>query len=175
VSGAAIFKGNAKLGLIPNKIFGTLDTEPKHAGFTLNSDTPYAPVLLDLKDGPIVVELPPGPLIVVAMDINQRSVADMGVPGPNAGKGDKFVLLPPDYKGEIPSGYLSATATSNRMLVGIRSLPVGGDVAAANERIKTVKVRPLNPSAGWVEPKWLDLTPVRTRRSRNREGQTIRT
>jgi hypothetical protein len=160
VSGAAIFKGNAKLGIVPNKVFGTLDTEPKHVGFTLNSDTPYASVLLDLRDGPIVVELPAGPLIVVCMDINQRWVADMGVPGPNAGKGDKFVLLPPDYKGEMPSGYLTATATSNRMLVGIRSLPVGGDLAAANERMKTVKVHPLNPPAGWTEPKWLNLTPA---------------
>ena len=63
VSGSAIFKGNAKLGIIPNKVFGTLDTQPKQVGFTLNSDTPYAPLLLDLSQGPIVVELPAGPLI----------------------------------------------------------------------------------------------------------------
>src|SRR5271169_4134517 len=35
VSGAAIFKGNAKLGLVPNKVFGTLEAQPKHIGFTL--------------------------------------------------------------------------------------------------------------------------------------------
>src|SRR6185437_7342780 len=44
VSGAAIFKGTAKLGIITNKVSGTLDTKPKHVGFTLNSDTPYAPL-----------------------------------------------------------------------------------------------------------------------------------
>jgi hypothetical protein len=55
VSGAAIFKGNAKIGVIPNKSFGTLDTQPKHVGYTLNSDTPYAPLLLDLTDGPMVL------------------------------------------------------------------------------------------------------------------------
>jgi hypothetical protein len=54
VSGSAIFKGNAKLGIIPNKVFGTLDTQPKHVGFTLNSDTPYAPLLMDLSDGPFL-------------------------------------------------------------------------------------------------------------------------
>jgi hypothetical protein len=58
-------------------------------GYTLNSDTPYAPLLLELTDGPMVIEMPPGPLICVAMDLNQRWVADMGLPGPDAGKGGK--------------------------------------------------------------------------------------
>jgi len=82
VSGLAIFKGNEVLGLRANSVFGTLATEPKHVGLTLNSDTPYAPLPLDLRDGPMVIELPPGPLICVAMDVNQRWVADMGLPGP---------------------------------------------------------------------------------------------
>lgn len=159
VSGAGLFKGNAKVGVFPNKTFGTLDTQPRHVGFTLNSDTPYAPLLVDLKDGPMVIEMPPGPLICIAMDLNQRWVADMGLPGPDAGKGGKHLLLPPGYKGDVPAGYHTATSTTYRMLVGVRSLPVGGDVPAAIERIKTVKVHPLNPSATWTEPKWLDLTP----------------
>jgi hypothetical protein len=45
------------------------------------------------------------------------------------------------------------------MLVGIRSLPVGGDVPAAVERIKTVKIHPLKPTPGWPVTTWLDLTP----------------
>lgn len=45
------------------------------------------------------------------------------------------------------------------MLAGIRSLPVGGDVKGAIERLKTVKVRPLKPSPSWKVPTWLDLTP----------------
>lgn len=63
VSGLAIFKGNAALGVEPNTVFGTLDALPQHVGLTLNSDTPYAPLLLDVRDGPMVIELPPGPLI----------------------------------------------------------------------------------------------------------------
>jgi hypothetical protein len=43
------------------------------------------------------------------------------------------------------------------MLGGVRSLPVGGDVQAASDRILTVKVHPLDPPAGWTEPTWLDL------------------
>lgn len=160
VSGAAIFKGNAKLGIVPNKVFGTLDTLPKHVGYTLNSDTPYAPLILDLSQGPMVVELPPGPLICIAMDINQLWVADLGVPGPAAGKGDKVVFLPPGYKGAPPAGYRVANSPSNKMLVGIRSLPANGDVAGAIARIKTAKVYPLAQAAHPPAVTWLDLTPI---------------
>ena len=45
VSGHAIFVGNEKIGIVPNKVFGTLDSKPKHVGFTLNSDTPTPPPL----------------------------------------------------------------------------------------------------------------------------------
>jgi hypothetical protein len=157
VSGHAIFVGNAKIGIVPNKVFGTLDSQPKHVGFTLNSDTPYAPVLIDLSNGPMVIELPPGPLICVSMDVNQLWIADLGLPGPAAGRGDKVIFLPPGYKGTPPSGYRVANSPSNTMLVGIRSLPVGGDVPKAIDLIKTVKVHPLN---GSTELQWLDLTPM---------------
>ena len=159
VSGSAIFKGNENIGIVRNQAFGTLDTKPMHVGFTLNSDTPYAPLLMDLSDGPLVVELPPGPLICIAMDVNQLWVADLGLPGPAAGKGDKVVFLPRGYD-STPAGYRVANSPSNKMLVGIRSLPVNGDVAGAIERIKTVKVHPLKPTPGWPETKWLDLTPI---------------
>jgi hypothetical protein len=132
VSGAAIFKGNEEIGLVDNKVFGVLDTKPRHVGFTLNSDTPYGPVQLDLSAGPFVVELPPGPLIVVAMDVNQRWVADMGIPGPDEGKGGKHVILPPGYSGKVPAGHHVWKSPTNHVMVGVRSLPVDGDVAGAS-------------------------------------------
>jgi hypothetical protein len=98
VSGAAIFKGNAKVGIIPNKVFGTLDSKPMHLGFTLNSDTPYAPLLMDLSGGPMVVELPPGALILHCHGREPAMERDLGLPGPAAGKGDKVVFLPPGDK-----------------------------------------------------------------------------
>jgi hypothetical protein len=146
-------------GVVANRVFGTLETEPKHKGLTLNSDTPYAPLPMDLRMGPMVIELPPGPLICTAMDVNQRWVLDMGLPGPDAGAGGRHLLLPPGYQGEIPDGYNVGRSTSYRVLGGIRALPVEGDVKGAVARLKTVKVHPLNPTPGWAEPTWLDLTP----------------
>jgi hypothetical protein len=159
VSGLAIFNGNNVLGVIENRVFGTLETQPKHKGLTLNSDTPYAPLLLDLRDGPMVIELPAGPLICIAMDLNQRWVLDMGLPGPDAGGGGRHLLLPPGFDRQVPDGYYTGRATTYRVLGGIRSLPIGGDVQAASDRLKTVKVHPLEPQPGSEDPSWLDLTP----------------
>lgn len=156
VSGYAILKGNLKIGIVPNKVFGTLDTQPKHVVFTANSDTPYAPLFLDLSDGPMVVELPPGPLICIAMDINQQWIADLGVPGPAAGKGDKVIFLPPGYRGKVPSGYRVERSSSNMMLVGIRALPAKGDIDGAMALIRTVKVHPPGKDTKLT---WLNLTP----------------
>lgn len=44
VSGAAILRGNADIGVVDNTVFGILDTKPRHVGFTYNSDTPYGMV-----------------------------------------------------------------------------------------------------------------------------------
>ncbi len=159
VSGEAILQGNLDINIKPNTVFGTLDTKPLQIGYTLNSDTPYGPVLLDLSKGPMVVELAAGPLIVVAMDVNQRWVADMGIPGPDAGKGGKHLILPPGYTGKVPDkGYYIWKSSSNNLTVGVRSLPAGGDVPDAIERIKTVKVYPLGNEKQASSIQWLDLT-----------------
>jgi hypothetical protein len=159
VSGAAVFQGTAKAGVEVNKKFGYMDTQPRHVGYTLNSDTPYGAVLLDLKIGPMVIELPPGPLLGAALDINQRWIADMGIPGPDAGKGGKHLILPPGYKSQVPSRFHVGRATSLRVVGGMRSLPEKGDVAGAVERLKSIKVYPLKKPAGWTDPTWFDMTP----------------
>jgi hypothetical protein len=103
------------------------------------------------------VELPEGPLIGVANDLNFRWVIDMGLPGPDAGKGGKHIILGPAYKAEVPAGYYSGQATTNRVFLIVRSLPLKGDLKAALERIQTVKIQPLNPPARWA-PKWINVT-----------------
>ena len=158
VSGIALFKGMRAAGVLDNKVFGVLDAKPQHVGFTLNSDTPYAPVLLDLTAGPISIEIPPGPLVVVTIDIHQRWVADMGLPGVDAGNGGKHLIVPATYKGKLPAGYHVHRAYANHVMVAVRSIPTDGNVEAAVARIKTIKVRPLNAPAGFTDPEWPDLT-----------------
>ncbi len=51
------------------------------------------------------------------------------LPGPDAGKGGKHLILPPGYKGEVPAGYFVGRSLSFKVLVVIRSLPVKGGVS----------------------------------------------
>jgi hypothetical protein len=167
VSITATWKGNVAAGLTTNNQFIILRGSPKQFVFTPNSDTPYEGANIDLTDGPMVVELPHGPLMCVVNDMNQRYVMDMGLPGPDAGKGGKHLILPPGYKGEVPAGYFTGTPTTNRVLLLIRAIPPGGDVEAAIAMLKTAKLYPFaNPAAAsrvtWCEvgDKHVDFTPV---------------
>ncbi|MBP9925644.1 MAG: DUF1254 domain-containing protein, partial [Cyclobacteriaceae bacterium] len=72
---------------------------------TGNTSTLYLAPVLDLKEnGPMVVEAPPG-LLGGFNSAWFEYITDIGVFGPDKGKGGKFLVLPPDYKGNIPSGY----------------------------------------------------------------------
>jgi hypothetical protein len=99
---------------------------------TPNSDVIYAMSYLDLgKDGPIVFEAPAG-LQGILLDFWQRpipgptadgrqSFGDVGFFGPDGGKGGKFLLLPPGYKGTAPQGYFVFRSATNDVFVFLRS------------------------------------------------------
>ncbi len=94
--------------------------DPKSGWLTANDTTIYAFVNIDLTDEPVAIEIPPGAIVGLLDDFWQRSVTDVGLPGPDAGKGGTFLLLPPDYDGEVPaSGYyvLHATMHNHNLLV----------------------------------------------------------
>ena len=66
---------------------------------TPNSETLYGATFLQLDtDGPTVVEAPPGVLGLVD-DMWMRPVEDIGLGGPDAGKGGKYLFVPPGYDG----------------------------------------------------------------------------
>jgi hypothetical protein len=66
---------------------------------TANATTPYMLSWLNLaKMGPVVIEIPAGPSAGFVDDLWQRPVTDMGLPGPDRGKGGKYLLLGPDQK-----------------------------------------------------------------------------
>jgi len=72
---------------------------------TGNTESLYAFFVFDLKkDGPTVFEVPPG-VMGPLDDHNFLFVADIGPTGKDQGKGGKYLLLPPDYEGDVPDGY----------------------------------------------------------------------
>jgi hypothetical protein len=77
---------------------------PRTLVLTANNNTSYGNMLIDLHDGPLILETPPAVLGIVA-DSWQRWVVDVGLTGPDKGKGGKYLFLPPGYDGEVPDGY----------------------------------------------------------------------
>jgi len=113
---------------------------------TPNTDTVYAFSVFDLeKDGPTVIEVPPGSGPGTVNDAYFRFVVDMGAPGPDKGKGGKYLILPPGYKGDVPNGYFVAQSTSYINMQVLRGFLVNGKPdAAAKMFSESVKVYPLS-------------------------------
>ena len=106
--------------------------DPNSVWLTANDTTIYAFVNLDVAQGPVVIDIPPGAIVGLLDDFWQRSLADVGLPGPDGDKGGKFLLLPPDYDGEVPSsGYHVLQATMNNHNLLVRGILVNNDVADA--------------------------------------------
>ena len=102
---------------------------------TANTETVYTIGWLDTHGGPLVLEVPPHMLGFID-DFWERYVGDIGNAGPDKGKGGKYLLLPPDYVGDVPEGYFVLRSRTYGNLLGVRAFVVGGDVRAAADSVK---------------------------------------
>jgi hypothetical protein len=102
---------------------------------TANSTTVYCMTELDVKNGPMVVEVPPGVLGPVD-DAYFRFVTDIGVTGPDQGKGGKYLFVHRDYKGPIPDGYFVAKTPTYRNLMFFRAFVKDGNLKGTADAVK---------------------------------------
>src|SRR5215468_10958731 len=118
---------------------------------TPNSDVIYAMSYLDLgKDGAMVFEAAPG-LQGILLDFWQRPIpgpgkfaGDVGLPGPDGGKGGKFLILPPGYEGPVPEGYFVYRSGTNNVFVFLRSFYQDPkDLGPAVKVMEAAKIYPL--------------------------------
>lgn len=83
----------------------------KNQTLTPNPDAIYLMAFYDTKDvGPVVLEIPPsgeGTIVGSIDDWWQTAIEDVGPAGADKGKGGKYLLLPPDFKGKAPPGYIA--------------------------------------------------------------------
>jgi hypothetical protein len=124
----------------------------RHGFLTANNVTPYTIASLTLKDGPIVVEVPAATDKVgyfgTILDAWQLPVADVGPAGDDQGKGGKYLLLPSDYKGEVPAGYRAYRLNTTSVALAFRPVAKEGvsdeDVAAYSQTLKSYKLADLS-------------------------------
>jgi hypothetical protein len=136
---------------------------------TPNSDVLYAMSYVDLgKDGPLVMEAPPM-LQGILLDYWQRPIpvdggkffGDVGLAGPDGGKGGKFLILPPGYKGEVPEGYYVYRSGTNNVFVFLRGFYEDPkNLTPAVEHLEKTKIYPLNGEASAKPMKFPDASGV---------------
>ena len=122
---------------------------PKAELLTANNVTPYILAMTNLKKGPVVLEVPPKTdkalLYGQIVDHWQYAIADVGPIGVDKGKGGKYLLLPPDYKGKIPKGYFVLHSPSYRVYLAFRSVKApNATIKDAYEYAKKIKMYYLN-------------------------------
>ena len=96
-------RGYAEGGFPSNQGFGISETlaDARSLFLTPNTVVVYCWGNLDVKDGPMVLEVPPG-VLGILNDAHWRWVNDLGLTGPDQGKGGKYLVVPPGYKGTLP-------------------------------------------------------------------------
>jgi hypothetical protein len=128
---------------------------------TAQSTTPYAMAEIDLKNGPVVVEIP-GPVLGILDDAFSRYVSDIGLVGPDQGKGGKYLFIGPDYEGDIPEGYFVAKSETYRHWLLMRVFVKDGDLEGSVIELKEgFRAYPLAQANNPPKQKVVDLSGVK--------------
>jgi hypothetical protein len=140
----AIWQGFKRAGVADNTVLLFSELMDANSLFlTANADTIYFWTVIDVTGGPVVFESPPMCLGIID-DMWFRWVTDIGLPGPDRGEGGKYLLVPPEYKGELPaSGYNVAKVRTTRAILLGRMFLEDNDPKRPTELIKkTLKIYP---------------------------------
>ena len=139
-------------------------TEEKLGILTANATTPYVIAFNDLgRSGPVVIDVPAGPTGGLVNDFWQRPVIDLGLAGPDKGKGGKYLILGPGQS--KPEGvdvdYVYHSGTNN-ILYGIRILtpdPIEGKRLLSEFRAYPVANPDKKSKYSKVDKEWFQYQP----------------
>lgn len=139
----------------------------KNQTLTPNPDVVYINPLYDTRKGPVVLEIPPAEgtsSITGSLDDGwQTAIEDIGPAGVDKGKGGKYLILPPDYKDKVPTGYIPMPSSTYTGFAILRSNLTDGspnDLKRAIDYGKRVKIYPYSQMANPPATKFVDLLEV---------------
>ncbi|GAA1416514.1 DUF1214 domain-containing protein [Catellatospora coxensis] len=147
---AAMRAGLRNVGVTSARQIGVTAPRPSSLYLTPDPDLTYGQTFLNLDtDGPTVVEVPPNTLCAVD-DFWFRHVTDLGLTGPDQGRGGKYLFLPPDHEEEVPDGYYTFRSPTFTNRAVFRALD-------GVEAIRQVRVYPLAQAAYPPPNEFVDL------------------
>jgi len=141
----AMLNGHVEIGFTANKTVGITETlmNARSLWLTPQTTTPYVHAEVDVKNGPVVIEI--GSVVLGLLDdAFFRYVSDIGVPGPDKGKGGKYLVVGPDYEGDTPDGYFVIHTKTYRHWLLMRIFVKNGETQKAVDNFKnTFRIYPL--------------------------------
>jgi hypothetical protein len=156
----AACNGLDSIGIKANEGIGITEdlTDARSLLLTPNTTTVYGFACMDLTDGPMVLTVPSGVLGPVD-DANFRWVTDVGLTGPDAGKGGSYLFVPPDHTDSYPTdGYFVHKPATNTLLLFFRAFVQNGDIKAAVDHVKQgTNLHPLHAMTETGEPPKVDF------------------
>jgi hypothetical protein len=134
----------------------------KNQSLTPNTTVRYLYIFLNTKDGgPVVLDVPAGAngtsLLGTISDAWQVPLTDVGFEG----KGGRYLVLPPDYTGEVPSGYIPVPCKTYNTFAAIRSILASNstdDEHKGDALVKQIKVYPLVNATNPPTQRFVDMT-----------------
>ncbi|MGG5821783.1 DUF1214 domain-containing protein [Falsiroseomonas sp. HW251] len=139
----------------PNEvIYWSRPVDWRNQTLTPNPDALYFMIFFDTRDaGPLVIDVPPadtGSFAANIDDVWQTPLEDAGPFGADAGRGGKYLILPPGHPDAPPQGYIVLRPDANTGYALFRAdLPgrADADIARAADYGRRLKVHPLSQAA----------------------------
>lgn len=139
----------------------------KNQTLTPNSDVIYLQPSYNTKEvGPLVVEIPPaddGVINGTLMDAWQSPLEDVGPAGLDAGKGGRYLILPPGYDGAVPEGYYVFRPATFGGYGLLRSILRSGSVADLEKAVaygRRIRLYPLSAAQNPPATTFVDASGV---------------
>jgi hypothetical protein len=134
---------------------------------TPNPDVIYVNPFYDTRQGPVILEIPAaeGASSITGSldDAWQTAIEDIGPAGIDKGRGGKYLILPPDYKEQIPEGYIPMSSSTFTGYAILRSNLTDGsekDLARAIEYGKKIKIYLYSQATNPPQTTFVDLLNV---------------
>jgi hypothetical protein len=142
-------------GALPDDLTFYLGNE-QSVFMTPNATTPYIVGYLDLaRTGPVVMEMPVGAIAGSLMDFWQRPLSDVGVTGPDQGKGGKYIFVGPGQEAPTLEGAFLLRSPTFGVVLFYRTLDpdqAKGEALARLIRVYPWAKRDTPPATRFLKP-----------------------
>ncbi|OIV39961.1 DUF1214 domain-containing protein [Flavobacterium johnsoniae] len=161
-----IYQAFLSVGGSNNQIaYSTKPGNWKNQLLTPNADAVFALVFFDtMISGPLVLEIPQAAeftILGTIMTCWQLPLEDVGTDGADQGNGSHYLILPPNYKDTVPTGYTVLSSPNSQGYALLRCMPKSDkdiDLARAIIYMEQIKLYPLANLEVGNSTSYIDIT-----------------